>query len=149
MAQPVTAKFGKFRVLLGDGATPETFAAPCGFTSKSFTLSKNLQEITIPDCDDPDAPFWIARDTESLSASISGEGLAAAESIDTWTDAAYATDPINARVEIEFTTGTLVFAGPFHIDSFNPSAEQGGRVQLSVSMQSDGQITKTWTPAAS
>ena len=147
MAQPTTAKFGKFRVLIGNGADPETFSAPCGFTSKAFTLSKNLQEITIPDCDDPDAPFWIARDTESLSASITGEGLAAAESIQAWTDAAYSTDPINAKVEIEFATGTLTFSGPFHIDNFNPSADQGGRVQLSVSMQSDGQISKTWTPA--
>lgn len=144
MAQPTTAKFGKFRVLLGDGASPEQFTAPCGFTSKAFTLSKNLQEITIPDCDDPDAPFWIARDTESLSASITGEGLAAAESIQDWADASYSTEPVNARVEIEFDSGTLVFEGPFHVDSFNPSAEQGGRVQLSISMQSDGQVTKTW-----
>ncbi|NGN45181.1 hypothetical protein G6N74_29445 [Mesorhizobium sp. CGMCC 1.15528] len=145
MAQPTTSKFGKFRILLGNGAEPEVFTAPCGFTSKAFTLSKNLTEITIPDCDDPDAPFWIARDTESLSASITGEGLAAAESIQDWTDAAYSTDPVNAKVEIEFATGVLSFTGPFHIDSFNPSAEQGGRVQLSVSMQSDGQVTKLWT----
>ena len=58
---------------------PVTYAAPCGFTSKSFTLSKNLQEIDIPNCDDPDAVAWIGRDAQNLSATIAGDGVAAAE----------------------------------------------------------------------
>ena len=51
------------------GAAPQTtgvtanppaaiiYAAPCGLTTKGFVLNKNLQEITLPDCDDPDLPI--------------------------------------------------------------------------------------------
>lgn len=146
MARPVTARFGKFLVLLGDGATPETFAMPCGFTSKSFTLSNNLNEIEIPDCDDPDAPFWTARDIQSMSAQISGEGVLAAEAVPTWSEARQNMDGVSVRIEIEFSTGTLVYLGKFKFESFELGAESGGRVTINVSMQSDGEVTETWTP---
>lgn len=146
MAPPTTAKFGKFIILLGDGATPEVFAAPCGFTSKSLTLSKNLQEIDIPDCDDPDAIAWIGRDAQNLSAQIQGDGVAAAESIQDWNDAFQNVDSVSAKVEIEFSTGTLTYTGLWQVDNLTFGAEQAGRVTLSVSMQSDGEIVDTWVP---
>ena len=89
MTQPVTAKFGKMLIELGDDATPTVYAAPCGFTSKGVTISKNLQEVNIPDCDDPDAPTWVGRDVLSQSATITGDGVAAAESVPDWDDAPF------------------------------------------------------------
>nr|DAE48850.1 MAG TPA: major tail protein [Caudoviricetes sp.] len=146
MAKPVTARFGKFLVLLGDGATPEVFSMPCGFTSKSFSLSNNLTDVEIPDCDDPDAPFAVARDIQSYSATISGEGVLAAEAVPTWSAARQNMDGVNCRVEIEFSSGKLVYAGAFKFENFELGAESGGRVTINVTMQSDGEITETWTP---
>lgn len=146
MAQPTTARFGKMRILLGDGAQPEVFAAPCGFSSKNITFSKNLQEIDIPDCDDPDAVSWIGRDAQNLSAVISGDGVAAAESVPDWDDAYRSVDSISAKVEIEFTTGMMVYDGKWQVDNMAYAAEQAGRVTLSINMQSDGEILSTWTP---
>jgi hypothetical protein len=143
MAQPVTAKFGKFRVMLGDGASPEIFAAPCGFTSKSLVLSKNLSEVNLPDCDDPDAPAWVGRDVESLTASISGEGVMAVESAPDWMAAFESTDSVNVKVEIEFPTITFVYTGRMHLSSLTLGAEQGGRVTCNVEMQSDGELVLT------
>lgn len=143
MTQPSTTKFGKFRVMLGDGGSPEQFAAPCGFTSKSLTMTKNLNEVIIPDCDDPDAVSWVGRDAASLSMQVSGEGVLASESVETWLDAFESGDPVNVRVEIEFPAKTIVWEGFMHIASLNPSAEQGGRVQLAVEMQSDGEMART------
>lgn len=147
MAQPTTAKFGKMRILLGDGGDPEAFTAPCGLTTKALTISKNLSEVTIPDCDDPDAPYWLARDVTNMTASITGEGVLAAESESVWNDAAFSTDSINVRFEIEFSTGTRSYTGAFHIDSFSPTGSNGERVTASISMQSDGIVNTTWTPA--
>ena len=79
MAQPTTARFGKFKVYLGDDGDPIVYTAPCGFTSKSLTLTKSLAEVNLPDCDDPDAVAWVGRDASSLSASVSGEGVLAAD----------------------------------------------------------------------
>lgn len=145
MAQPVTARFGKFRVLLGNTATPIVYAAPCGFTSKSLTLGKSLSEVSLPDCDDPDAPIVLGRDVESITSSISGEGVLAASSVITWLDAYESTDSVPVKVEIEFTGGTVTWTGLMHIESLEIGAEQGGRVTLNVSMQSDGALVRTDT----
>ena len=142
MAKPITARAGKMRILLGDGGSPETFDAPCGLTSKGLRIQKNLSEVTIPDCDDPDLPITLGRDVESISASISGEGVLAASAVDTWLDAYESTNSVAVKVEIEFSTGTVTWTGSFHIESLEIGAEQGGRVTLNVSMQSDGALTR-------
>ncbi|MAU22544.1 phage tail tube protein [Martelella sp. FLE1502] len=148
MAPPVTARFGKMLIKLGDGATPtEVFAAPCGLTSKSITFSKNLSEVDLPDCNDPDAATWLGRDVQNLSASVSGDGVLPADAVETWWNAFKAVESINVEISIEYSTGTMLWEGAVHLESFEPSAEKGGRVQASISMQSDGALTGTWTAA--
>ena len=141
MAQPITARAGKFRVLI-DLAGTGTYSAPCGFTSRSLNLSKSLSEVSIPDCDSPDEPIVLGRDVESISASISGEGVLAASAVGTWLEAYESTESVAVKVEIEFTTGTVTWTGNFHVESLEMGAEQGGRVTLNVSMQSDGALTR-------
>lgn len=144
MVAPVTARAGKFRVLL-DLAGTGTYSAPCGFTSKSLSLGKSLSEVLIPDCDNPDLPMATGRDVESTTASVSGEGVAAASSLPTWLDAYESTEAVNAKIEIEYSTGTVTWTGLMHVETLELGAEQGGRVTLSVSMQSDGALTRTDT----
>lgn len=147
MAQPTTIRFGKFRVLLGDSSSPINYAAPCGFTSKSLVLSKNLTDVNLPDCDDPDAPAWVGRDVESLTASITGEGVMAYESVARWMDAFEDTDSVPVKVEIEFPLVTYTYTGLMHLSSLTFGAEQGGRVTANVEMQSDGELARTITTA--
>lgn len=147
MAQPVTARFGKFVVRIATSDSPNDFRAPCGFTSKSLVMGKNLSEISLPDCDDPDLPIWLARDVQSNTASISGEGVLAATAVSDWLEFYESSVSFECQVEVEFSTGTLTFEGYFHLESWTLGAEQGGRVTCNVSMQSDGEITGTWTPA--
>lgn len=143
MAAPVTARFGKFRVLLGSGVDPIVYAAPCGFTSKSLSLNKSLSETLIPDCDNPDLPIEVGRDVESISASVSGDGVLAANAVVTWLEAYESVDSVPVKVEVEFSTGTVTWTGYMHVESLEIGAEQGGRVTISVSMQSDGALTRT------
>lgn len=123
-----------------------TYIAPCGLTTKNLQIQKNLQEVDIPDCDDPDAPSWIARDVQNLSITISGDGVAAAESVPDWNAAAISTSSVPMKVEIEFSTGMKSFTGDFVVDQLTFGAEQGGRVTLAFNAQSDGQIADIWTP---
>ncbi|MBX4992895.1 hypothetical protein ABID08_002068 [Rhizobium binae] len=143
MAQPSTARFGKFRILLGNNAEPIVYTAPCGFTSKSLTLTKDLTDVTLPDCDDPDAVAWVGRDASTLSASVSGEGVLASESVETWLDAWENVASVPVKIEIEFPAKTITWTGLMHVSSLNPSTEQGGRVTMSVEMQSDGELVRT------
>ncbi|MGE3874093.1 MAG: phage tail tube protein [Parvibaculaceae bacterium] len=148
MAPPVTARFGKFTVSLSDGGTPETFVAPCGFTSKSLVLGKNLSEIAIPDCDDPDLAPWLGRDVSSKTASVTGEGVLAASALPLWQAAFDNDESIRAEVEIQFSTGAQTYVGAFHLENMTLGAERdGGRVTINVSMQSDGELVPLWTPA--
>lgn len=146
MAQPTTIRGGKVRVLLE--TTPAVYAAPCGFTQKSVTLSKSLEDVVIPDCDDPDAVDWVGRDATSLSMSVTGEGVLASESIDAWLDAWHDVNSVNAKIEIEFPARTITYTGKVHLESLEVGASNGQRATLNVNMQSDGEMVRTSTPAS-
>lgn len=146
MAIATTIKGGKVSVKLGDSGSPETFGAPCGLTQRSITLTKNLNEVSIPRCDDPDAVDWIGRDAASLSMSISGEGVLASESVEEWLDAGESIDSINVKVEVVFPAKTYTYTGKMHVESIEIGANNGERATISISMQSDGEMVRTATP---
>jgi len=143
LAQATTIKGGKIRVMLSNGASPAVYTAPCGLTQRSVTLSKNLNEVTIPDCTDPDKVDWIGRDAASLSMSISGEGVLASESIVAWLDAAESIDSVDVKVEIEFPVTTYIYTGKMQVESLEIGANNGERATISISMQSDGEMVRT------
>lgn len=142
MAQPTTIKGGKVRVLL-DPSGSGTYAAPCGFSSKTVTLTKALEDVALPDCDDPDAVPWLGRDATSLAMSIAGEGVLAAESQQTWLDAFHSTDSVPAKVEIEFPATTITYTGNLHVSQAELGAPNGRRVTANISMESDGEMVRT------
>lgn len=142
MTQATTTRGGKVRVLL-ETSTPGTYAARCGFTSKSLTFTKGLEETTVPDCDDPDKIDWVGRDAVSLSLGVSGEGVLAAESVEAWLDAWESTESVGAKIEVEFPAKTITYTGRLHVETFSAEAPNGRRVTSSVSMQSDGEFVRT------
>ena len=146
MAQAVTMKGGRFRVMLGNDANPIVYSAPCGFTSRSLTLSKNLEEVAIPDCYNPDAVDWLGRDATSLSMSISGEGVLAQESVETWLDAWESADSVPVRIELEFPAKIVAWTGRMHVETMEAAGEDKRRVTQTISMQSDGEMVRTVTP---
>ncbi|EHK56818.1 phage tail tube protein [Allomesorhizobium alhagi] len=144
MAQPTTIKGGKVRVLL-DLTGGGTYTAPCGFTSKSITLNKALNDFQIPDCDNPDLVDWLGRDAVSLSMSVSGEGVLASESVETWLDAWEDVDSVAVKVEWEFPAKTITWTGSMHVENFDVGAQNAQRATASVSLQSDGVMTRVVT----
>lgn len=146
MAQATTIKGGKIRVLLGNDADPIVYENPCGFTQRSITLTKNLEELNIPDCADPDKVDWVGRDATSLSMSVNGEGVLASESVDTWLDAFDSIDSVPAKVEWEFPAKTITWTGRMHVESMEVGANNGQRATNNVSLQSDGEMVRVVTP---
>lgn len=145
MAQAQTVRFSGLRVLLGNGLDPEDFAAPCGLTERSLSLSKEMGETNVPDCTDEDAASWIERDITSKSAEIAGEGVIDIVALATW-QAFFDTDT-SKSVRVEIWRGTKVghWQGKFHMESFEAGATKGERATVSVSLQSDGAVA--WTAA--
>lgn len=143
MAKPTTTRGGKIRVMLGNDASPQVFSAPCGLSQRSITLSKGLNEVQIPDCDNPDEVTWTGRDASSLSIAISGEGVLASESIVTWVEAWEDVESVDVRVEVEFPVTTYIWTGKMHVETLEIGANNGERATISVSMQSDGEMVRT------
>lgn len=142
MTQATTIKGGKVRVLI-DPTRTGTYTAPCGFSSRSVTFTKGLEEVPVPDCDDPDKIDWIGRDATSLSMAVNGEGVLAVESGETWLDAWEDPESIPAKVEIEFPAKTITYTGRMHVETLELGAPNARRVTNNVSMQSDGAMVRT------
>lgn len=143
MAKPTTTTFGNFVVQLGDGGSPETFSAPCGFTNKAFNQTANVQETSVPDCDLPDAPAYVERGVDTQSAEISGTGVMAQEAYATWE--AYRSGGVskNARV-YPMGLANGYYQGAFVLTQFNNAVQRGQKVNIDIAMQSDGEYI--WNP---
>lgn len=148
MAKPITSRSSQFMIKLGDGGSPEVFEAPCGLNTKGINFTKEMNDVAVPDCDDPDAPAWAERAVTVMSAEISGEGILAMGDLDTWIEFNESTISRNAQIvlDVDAPNASLggMWTGKFLMSGFNVTAEQGNKVQVSVSMQSDGQVT--WVP---
>lgn len=151
MAKPTTLSFSKFVVLLGNGAVPEVFAAPCGFTKNSLKLSMATSDTVVPDCDDPEAAAWTERFVSSLSGQVAGSGVLAMESLSIWRDWALSGQSQNIRIlfNLPGANGGGYFQGAGILSDFSADvdrASEGGRVQISVTIDNDGEWT--WTDNA-
>jgi predicted secreted protein len=143
MAKPITYVGSSVAIFLEDPATPGQYIRPCGLTNHTLTFSKNTQDVTVPDCDDPEMAAWVERGVESLDFSGSGNGVLAAEAVDLWWDAFNTTESIPARIVIgkaDDTVNGRFWSGNIHITSLEISGERGNKANASVSIVSDGEL---------
>ena len=143
MARPTTYSGSLVAIYLESATTPGTYVKPCGLTQHTATFTKNMNEVDVPDCDDPDLPAWIEREVSSLDFSASGSGVLAAESVETWWDAYNTTEPINARIYIgkpdNITTGHH-WQGQVHVSQFEVGGNRGERANVTINIVSHGEM---------
>lgn len=142
MAAATTISFNKLRVLLGDGASPETFSAPCGFSQRSLNRVKSLKEDLEVDCDDEDAPAWKARTVESLEWSVTGEGVLPQESVRLWEDFFNSSESRNVRIEMLYPSETIFLMGKAHLANYTIGANRGEKVTKNIDLQGDGALAE-------
>ncbi|MDB5597378.1 MAG: hypothetical protein JWM36_4339 [Hyphomicrobiales bacterium] len=147
MARPTTLSAAKLLLLVGNGAGTEVFAAPCGLTSRGINFSKSTNDVTVPDCDDPDAPAWTERVAQSLSGTISGKGILAMEAFETWREFFFSTATKNVRIKLDTTLANNggYFEGKFHCTTFNVTGDIGNKIQVDIELQNDGEVV--WVDA--
>ncbi|WP_336800802.1 phage tail tube protein [Kaistia sp. MMO-174] len=140
MARPTTLRGSKLLIKIGDGASPEVFVAPCALTTKSFNRSAAMNEFNVADCLDPDAPIWTERVKSALTASLSGSGTLAKESLDLYEEAFADQDSRNVQVTIDYAVGPRTYEGRYHLATLNITGEQDGLIQVEMEWQSDGPV---------
>jgi hypothetical protein len=144
MAQPTVLPGTKLLILVGDGASPEVFAEPCGLTTKSFDLAASTNTTLIPDCDDPEAPAWEAKDVNSLSATVSGTGVMAVESFEKWNDWFMEAQSRSAQIKLD-SADLGHYAGTFILSAFKLGGTRGQKVTVDITLVNDGAVT--WVDA--
>lgn len=142
MTRPTTASAAKLLLLVGDGASPEVFTSPCGLTSRGINFSKETNDVTVPDCDDPDAPAWTERVARALSSTVSGSGILAMEALPAWREFFFstATKNVRIRVDVDAASNGGYWEGAYHCTTFNVTGEIGDKIKVEVELQNDGEI---------
>ncbi len=147
MAQPTVFSFGKGLVYLGDAASPdEIFTKLCGFNSIGLQIEKDTNDVTIPDCDDPDLAAWRATDVLALGWTAEFEGILAKEAEPLLWAAVNSSEARSIRIRIigggtGSGTPDLEFSGKAHIAE-NISGARGEKYQVSVTATGDGALVR-------
>lgn len=150
MASAETIKFGQQALLIGDGADPEVFSAPCGITSLTKSTSTNTSDIDIPDCDDPDLVIWLGIDEVSRRMTLTFSGTIAQQSLALWQSWELDGGVRNVRWLRNLTNLDLrgYLAGPALLTEFEETSEARGRYTFTGTIIFDGKPVWVSLPAA-
>ncbi|WP_315833897.1 phage tail tube protein [Bradyrhizobium prioriisuperbiae] len=139
MAQPTVLPGTKLLILVGDGMSPEVFAAPCGLTTTGIEFSASTNTTLIPDCDDPEAPAWEAKDINGLSATVTGNGVMAVESFAKWNEWFQSAEAKDVQVKLD-DASLGHWAGQFILSNLKFGGVRGNKVTVDVTMVNNGAV---------
>lgn len=136
-------------IQLGDGGDPETFAHTCGANTFGVTLTNNLGENTVLDCDDPlDVPAAIARHLESQDTAATISGMVTTEAWPTWRT--WADNGSEKNIKIFLDESAANNGGnwtlPAYLGSLELGKEGSGKVTFTATISGAGK--RSWTDAA-
>lgn len=146
MATATTSTFAKFKILLGDGATPtESFAPICGLTSKGLQGSSDVVTSEVPDCANEDLPSWQEKDVKSISMQLSGSGMWSKESHATLIEWFMSAEKKNVKVQYaDAESGDPEYlSGPCVLTQLNNAVEKGGRLSADITLEFAAKPTVT------
>jgi predicted secreted protein len=143
MAQPTVLPGTKLLILVGDGGSPEVFAQPCGLTTRGITFTASTNSTLIPDCDDPEAPAWEAKDVNGLSAQVTGNGVMAVESFDIWNEWFQAAELRTCQIELD-DPALGHWEGQFILTSLRYGGSRGQKVTVDITLDNSGAVP--WVP---
>lgn len=150
MAQAQTVKFGEQSLMVGDGADPQVFTAPCGITSLTKTSTTNTSDIDIPDCDDPDLVVWLGVEEVSKRMTLTFSGIVAQQYLGEWQEWELDGGPRDVRWLRNLTNPELrgYLQAPGLLTEFTETSEGRGRYTMSGTIIFDGKPVWVALPPA-
>ena len=149
MAQPTTIPGTYLLIYVGTGGdspgSPDVFSEPCGLTTKTSSLTAATNTTLIPDCANPLLPAWEAKDVLSLAHEVTGAGVLAVESFQTWNLWFLGGTERGCRI-ILTSPSTLplslgYYSGNYILTNFTQTGERGSKVTIDVTLANNGAIT--------
>lgn len=137
-------------IQFSDGGSPATFAHACTInTTQDFTIEATTVDATEPNCNDPNAPAWVLRAVDTLSATINGAGTMDPVSYGVLREKMLAGEPFDVRVTLSGLSGAQgggYFLGAYVMTSLGMAKEGKGFVSATVALANNGEVT--WVAAA-
>ena len=109
-------------IQLGNGATPEVFAASATInTSRAIDFSTAVSTTEVPDAANPTLPAATVRAAKALDSKITGAGVADATSILAWAQwwATGGAKNIKAVLNLTGAQGGFTVSGSYFLTAFN------------------------------
>ena len=128
-------------IKIGDGESPEAFANLCGLKTRSFNLSANEIDTTVPDCDNPGAAVQKQSEPGIVNRTFSGSGafISGATQAILMGHVRGAT-VFNAQVVVP---GEGTYAGSWMVSDFEFSGEMEGNMEFSATFTAAGPLSFT------
>jgi len=129
-------------IRIGNGGSPvETFANLCGIKARSFNLSANEVETTIPDCNNPGLAVQRTSEPGIVQRTFSGGGAFVSGGTQAILLAHVRNGTVfNAEVIVP---GDGTYTGPWMVSDFEFSGETEGNVEFSATFSAAGPLTHT------
>lgn len=129
-------------IRIGDGQTPtEAFANLCGLKTRSFNMSANEVDTTIPDCTNPGGPVQKTSEPGISSRTFTGSGkFVSGATQKILMDHVRATTVFNAQVVVP---GDGEYEGPWMVSNFELSGEDEGTMDFSATFSAAGPLEFT------
>lgn len=135
-------------VQVGDGADPEVFAFTCGANTFGISLTNNLGENVVLDCDNPlDVPAVIVRHLESQDTSVTIAGMVTTEAWPTWREWSDGGTEKNIKLFLDESAANNggYWILPAYLADYELTKESSSKVQFSATISGAGQ--RVWTDA--
>lgn len=133
----------KLVIKVGDGASPEQFAPKCSVnTTRGISFNGQDNEFEIPDCDDPEKIASIARERRANSVSVKGAGILNTPDLQDFFDWWKNGETRNCQIVVDVPSvdGGVYFQCGYKL-TFELTGERGGKVECSLALESDGEVT--------
>ncbi|MBC7148069.1 MAG: phage tail protein [Rhizobium sp.] len=126
-------------IQIGDGESPEVFSNLCGLKTRSFNLSANEVDTTIPDCENPENAVQKTSEPGIVNRTFSGSGTFVSSAMSTIlmghvNDA----EVFNAKVIVP---GLGTYSGSWMVSDFTFEGEMEGNLQFNATFAAAGPLT--------
>lgn len=128
-------------IKIGDGALPEVFANLCGLKARSFNLSANEVDTTIPDCNNPGGAVQATSEPGIVKRAFTGGGAFVSGA----TQAilmAHVRNGTSFNAEV-IVPGDGAYKGSWMVSDFDFSGEMEGSMEFSATFSAAGPLTFT------
>lgn len=115
---------------IGDGGSPETFTNLCGLKTRSFNMSANEVDTTIPSCTNPGETVQKTSRPGIASRTFSGSGAyVAGANMSAFMEHVIENTAFNAQVVVP---GLGTFEGSFFVTDFEASGDVEPNMEFSA-----------------